>query len=853
MSSSANIFRTADAAFHHAIELFFGMNPSSPWWVLVVFYLARHRKLRVVENASPSRYTLAHMDYSYGEISFSPQIISGWKERGIHDLCLEADIDTDSVEAEFIFNVVNWRNGRVVDYRAEGHFPISASSSFLGRLKMEPMYLFEVAESFMSISDEWYEQNFVDRFDEIIKTISDLNDKAFEVSYQPEEITELVSRLIDREGCSSIYNPFAGVASYGVKAAGKRYLGQELNPFAALIGKLRLKAYGMNEDSLVCKDSILDWDSHGAECIVATPPFGLRLGGQYDERGNACSFSIADTAESFCIEAAMNSTAKLAVFVVGPSFCNRNSGSDFAIRKTICEGNSPLKLKYVIELPENLFATTEKGSYVIVLDSCSFAANPLFVDATLCFTKIHNRSELDVDRVFQLIDDRPRYCVASVNYDALSRTNYMFSAKYYIAEKVSPKDGERVVRLDSIIVPKRVKLSPGAEGVVVESSLFSSDWYDCMVNKNQASMCKLEKMAYGVAGPHIIVSYFGDSLKAYIHDTEDLVILNSNQCALEVIDSEISLDYAALLLLKEKSVQRFPQGSFGQEFRNMQILCSTLYVAICSEPADRESLMKSIKEETYRLRNDEKEAIAKRLGISQLSSDISHMLGTTMSNSNDIIDDIRDMDVSDEGYKEKVDALIDCINKTFRVIKTCGANLADNEFNKKEICIGDYLAEYARAWRNYGTKKFVLNIDMDVDKTATVYADKTMLDIQLDTILDNARKHGFGNNYNENNQVRIYVSGVIYKTRTYILLRVSNNGKPLRGDMSMEDFISPRRYRIDSGRLSQGGYHIYTIAKKNDGFFYLGKDQKNQMYIDILIPATLSLNKAIYEYDRECI
>ena len=107
MSSSANIFRTADAAFHHAIELFFGMNPSSPWWVLVVFYLARHRKLRVVENASPSRYTLAHMDYSYGEISFSPQIISGWKERGIHDLCLEADIDTDSVEAEFIFNVVN--------------------------------------------------------------------------------------------------------------------------------------------------------------------------------------------------------------------------------------------------------------------------------------------------------------------------------------------------------------------------------------------------------------------------------------------------------------------------------------------------------------------------------------------------------------------------------------------------------------------------------------------------------------------------------------------------------------------------------------------------------------------------
>lgn len=853
MSSSANNFRTADVAFHHAIELFFGMNPLSPWWVLVVFYLARQRKLRMVENAAPSRYTLAHMDYSYGEISFSPQILSDWKERGIHDLCLEADIDTDSVEAEFILDVANWHNCRVLDSRSGGHFPIPVSSSFLGKLKMEPMYLFEVAESFISISDEWYEQNFVDRFDEIIKTISDLNDKASEVRYQPEEITELVSRLIDREDCSSIYNPFAGVASYGVKASEKRYHGQELNPFAALIGKLRLKAYGLNEDSLECKDSILDWNRHGAECIVATPPFGLRLRGQYYERGNTWSFSNADTAESFCIEAAMNSTAKLAAFVVGPSFCNRNSGSDFAIRKTLCEGKSPLKLKYVIELPENLFATTINSSYVIVLDSCSSDTDPLFVDATLCFTKTHNKSVLDVDRILQLIDEKPRDCVASVSSYALFRTNCMFSAKYYIAEKVSPKEGERVVRLESIMVPERIKLNPGAEGVMVEPALFSSDWYDCMVNKNQASRLKLEKIAYGVSGPHIIVSYLGDSLKAYIHDSEDLVILKSNHCALKVVDPEISLDYAALLLLKEKSVQRFPQGPFGQEFRNMQILCSTLYVAILSEPADRERLMKSIKAETYRLRNDEKEAIAKRLGISQLSSDISHMLGTTMSNSNDIIDDIRDMDVSDEGYKEKVDALIDCINKTFRVIKTYGANLADNEFNKKEFRIGDYLAEYARAWRNYGTKKFVLDIDVDVDETATVFADKTMLDIQLDTILDNARKHGFGNDYNDNNQVRIYVSGVIYKARIYVLLRVSNNGKPLRDDMSMEDFISPRRYRIDSGRLSQGGYHIYTIAKKNDGFFYLGKDQKNQMYIDILIPASLSLNEAIYEYDRECI
>lgn len=709
--------------------------------------------------------------------------------------------------------------------------------------------LSEIINGLSQIDKDVYDEAYPLIVDDIIARFELNAGKSMSIMGQPAELTELVSRLIIREGCRNIYNPFAGLASYATRLNGIcHYHGQELNMATAVLAQIRLKAHGIDIHNIESGDSIQNWNPGDADCIVATPPFGLRLQNEQHE-GLAANHS---NAESFCVDAALHSNASTAIFVTSNSFGFKTFGSNFAMRKTLSENKTRLKVKYVIDLPDNIFTSTSLPSKVLVL-SVNASENPLFIDATECFIKNRFKNVLNVDDIIGLIDGKPADQVVSIDQATLFKNNCSFSTKLYLKKPVELKDGEKLVGMNAIFEPVKDRSVKETEGIVIDSSLFSDVWFDCMDNKNQAKHGTLERAAYAIKEPCIVLTLLDETFKVYIHDSSEQLLLRSNQCALRVIDSSISLDYAALILLNGRNSIRYPFERRFLDFNGMAAMCDSQSLIILDDVQARKTLMHTIMQETFAKRRNEEEARQRRLGISQLSSDISHMLGTTMSNSQDIIADIHDMAVSDNGYEAKVQALIDCINKTFRVIKYSGANLADNEFSIEEFSIHEYLNDYIRAWRSYGSKCFALDIINEVSIDTIVNADRTMLDIQLDTILDNAKKHGFGSKKKPGNQVLIEVSAASYKEKKYVLLRVSNNGKPMRSDMTMEDFISASRYRVDSGRLSQGGNHIYTIAKKNGGYFFLGRDQEDKMYIDILIPAVYPDKETIYEYDRECI
>ena len=57
---------------------------------------------------------------------------------------------------------------------------------------------------------------------------------------QPRELTELVLALVKEKGCKTIYNPFAGMASYGLADFDCSYYGQEINRSIYNIAKMRL-------------------------------------------------------------------------------------------------------------------------------------------------------------------------------------------------------------------------------------------------------------------------------------------------------------------------------------------------------------------------------------------------------------------------------------------------------------------------------------------------------------------------------------------------------------------------------------------------------------------------------------
>ena len=72
--------------------------------------------------------------------------------------------------------------------------------------------------------------------------------------------------------------------------------------------------------------------------------------------------------------------------------------------------------------------------------------------------------------------------------------------------------------------------------------------------------------------------------------------------------------------------------------------------------------------------------------------------------------------------------------------------------------------------------------------------------------------------------------------KKYVLLSVSNNGKPFPKDFSIEKYISRGEFCGDTGRTGLGGNHVYNIAKSHSGFINLTSDDEWNVIVEVLIP-----------------
>ena len=131
------------------------------------------------------------------------------------------------------------------------------------------------------------DEHFADIFDAVLYRITQSQGRFGGEFIQPVELTRFICGLAELQPNSKVYNPFAGLASFGVYLdQGQEYFGQELNQKTWALGALRIMAYQRPGTSrYVCDDSISHWPatSEKFDLIVANPPYGMRLGNQYRE------------------------------------------------------------------------------------------------------------------------------------------------------------------------------------------------------------------------------------------------------------------------------------------------------------------------------------------------------------------------------------------------------------------------------------------------------------------------------------------------------------------------------------------------------------------------------------------
>ena len=215
--------------------------------------------------------------------------------------------------------------------------------------------------------------------------------------------------------------------------------------------------------------------------------------------------------------------------------------------------------------------------------------------------------------------------------------------------------------------------------------------------------------------------------------------------------------------------------------------------------------------------------------VTNIVSDLAHCLGPIFNRINCAID----VNSDNDDFK----LIKDNISYMTRVIKAFGADFSSYRTNKEEIGVNDFFQEYYSSLQSCNSSIFKVEYNSELSDDTTFEIDEDVVRIMLDTILDNAYRHGFKKAKDIDARVGITTSCKKVKSRDYILIEVANNGLPFPNDLTFEKFITRGEFCGENGHTGLGGNHIFNIIKLHDGYLNVTKSAKWNVIFDVLIPA----------------
>ena len=229
-------------------------------------------------------------------------------------------------------------------------------------VKLDYWVVQDLFSLFDKIERKTLKKNFPEIFDGILYELI-ANQKKFKSELiLPKEVSYLIANLVDLKTGETVYNPYAGLASFGAFINPKaKYIGQEIDRTTWALGALRLIAYGRKaETEFLNDDSIKNWNPKGEkyDLVISNPPFGLRKQWGAEDR----PFYDIESDLIYSAIHTINETGKAVIIVpTGVLFSKSNS----SIRRPIVNGDL---IEKVILLPGGLLFHTNIPSAILVLN-----------------------------------------------------------------------------------------------------------------------------------------------------------------------------------------------------------------------------------------------------------------------------------------------------------------------------------------------------------------------------------------------------------------------------------------------------------------------------------------------------
>ncbi|HRG59981.1 MAG TPA: N-6 DNA methylase [Bacteroidia bacterium] len=677
---------------------------------------------------------------------------------------------------------------------------------------------------------------------------------------QPNELTEFCISIAEPLENDKIYNPFAGLASFGVTLPkGSYYYGQEKYKQTWAIAILRLLAHDKFDNfEFTAADSILNWAPYFEDTfqsderilsayvkpkqilfdlVISNPPFGLKV-----PDGFITHVGFPRTAESLLIEKGIevlsNKGKLLAIVSNGFLF---SGGRELEIRKKIIENDL---LDTIIHFPSGVLKNTalpfslillnktkrNKGK-VKLIDASNYFIGERKRDAVLDYKLLLKEFRNDFDTISQRI----------IENELFLKNDYNLSVLRYFIDK-NHKELAQGVRLDKLLqLIKGAKVNKETNGKLIKIGDLDSNSNNNFLDVTKLETSEIKSEYREIKESCLLIANKGNILKpTYFNFENESIFIGPNIFAFkfdtEKIDilyliNELQTDYCNDQLAKLRTGGVIPSLRI-KDFLNVIIELPNIEV----QRARYKRTVDSLNQFNVKVHDLEKE-------ITSQNSYLRHKIAGSFNNiegymqnvleifNNNIIPNypsVENLKVSPKHiftFKEYLNKMNTDILKMKEIVSK--QLKVDSDIHTKQLTsinIVAFIQNYVNEIKDRANLNFDIIFEMNEDAfcdeagkfhSPLVMANEELLKNLFDNLLDNAIEHAFITE--EKNKIEIWVSKDNGLEKSEFIVLFSNNGKPLPENFTYEMFITKGLKAGDNRGDGFGGWYINEIMRKMGG------------------------------------
>jgi type I restriction enzyme M protein len=691
--------------------------------------------------------------------------------------------------------------------------------------------LSDIVLLFNRINQNDLREFFPEIFDSLLYKISNAQGKNSGEFIQPFEISRLIMNLADLDNNATIYNPFAGLASFASFLHPlQRYYGQEINHRTWALGSLRLMAHNLESFDYRLEDSIENWVSFGEfDLIVSNPPFGIKIPRHFTNGANS-------SVEMFLIEKSLQKLPKKGqlIVILPQSFLYTSTTNNKKYREYLVNNNF---IDTIISLPSGILKHTAIPVCIIVFRKVPINQGFIkFVDASEFVIKSLDKKAKILDDL-RLLDyiktNNEDEFIKNIDLFKIQENDYNLKVNRYLIDENF--EGAKLSEIGKFIsgtrstrqrISKFVKIKDLKEDIVNFYLELDTIEYKEIPSNNIRKIeqdCLLVAVRWKTLKPTYF-KYQGEAI--YISNDIFAIKIDENRVNINYLINELSSDYVS------KQLDRYRIGSFIPMIRKVDLFNIKIELPTLEKQNEKyfyqaEKYL-STKAEKFNTVYKEQE-----INVNDENSFLRHQIAGTLKNVRgafkfiqQILEkkvkiefpdlyDLKANEALNSTLKTYLDIVERDLNSITKSVNQVGDKIELMDLKIESFDLLVFMREYHEDLKIRGKNFYTVSLDLDADAIKDVgllgvfiEGDKDLLRKIFDNIIENAEKHAFAHGINNGNQNKINILLLYDFEDLTVQIDFRNTGNPLPENLT---FDSITRKGSSSGINSGNGIGVWFV------------------------------------------